>query len=316
MKQRFFYLLIFSLCIHQIYAQTNLVVNGDFEDNINCQCGYLGINQGALIGCSNPTLGIGSPDYYNICSSSYGIPNNAAGSQFPLSGNGCIGLWLCDINIIFSEYIQISLNGNLIANHHYFFKCYLNRAENFRYATDNFGAYFSNDSVLDPSANILPFQPQIINSFGDFITDTINWIEFNGSYIAHGGEQYIILGNFNNSSIDTLYQYYGSQNHINGAFYYIDDVSLIDLDSALAIKELRMEGLELKVVPNPANESISLLNIDKSALITITDVTGNVVLHESLHSNQEINISPLSPGLYFILTENKKERRMGKFIKE
>ena len=89
-----------------------------------------------------------------------------------------------------------------------------------RYATANFEAHFSADSVFYAPFGIIPISPQLVNTPSNFITDTANWVSFNGTFIAQGGERFVILGNFNDStqSVDTVYQYYGSNTHREVAY--------------------------------------------------------------------------------------------------
>ncbi len=319
MRKTVYLQLIFSLSMNIVHAQTNLIINPSFEININCPYGYTALTNGLVLGISNPANY--TPDYFNICSdtlSGFSAPKNAKGYQNAKTGNAYVGIFPWGKNFPGREYIQMRLSDSLKVNHHYTFKCYLSSANLCRYAVSDFGAYFSNDSVSMSTAEILPFTPQISNPLNNYLTDTLNWMEFTGEYLAQGGERYIILGNFNDGTIpvDTAYQYYGGTNYQNHAYYYIDDVSLIDLDSALAIKELSVESLELKVVPNPAAETITLLNGNKNDVVTIKDITGKTVMVTDLNDNKTIYISRLNSGLYFIFLQSRNKLQRGRFIKE
>ena len=312
------------LSIGLSYAQNNLISNGSFEDNTICP-NHLSnaVSNGSIINCSNPANY--TPDYFNACttvpSQAFQVPNNTRGYQYPKTGIAYSGIDLWQIDTQGREYIQIRFSSHLKPNHHYSFECYLSRAEKFRYAVSNFGAYFSVDSVSMPTIDILPFVPQINNPTGNYFTDTLNWMPFNGTFLAQGGEQYVILGNFNPASapIDTLYQYYGSASHSNWAYYYIDDVSLIDLDSTLTVKE-NEAMVQVQVFPNPAKERINLSGIavedQKDVMFSVTDVTGKLVLQTKLNSNNSIDVSQLHTGLYFIYLESSKGKQMAKFVKE
>ena len=63
------------------------------------------------------------------------------------------------------------------------------------------------------------------------ITDTLNWIKVSGIYIAQGGEKYITIGNFFDNAHtyeDTL----NAQSQYIEAYYYIDDVSVLEINSS------------------------------------------------------------------------------------
>jgi hypothetical protein len=321
----FIRLLIFILCLNSVQAQNNLILNASFEQVIGCPNVNLGaITENYVPSISNPANY--TPDYFNSCYFFQGVPylatpSNVRGYQFAKTGTSYAGLDLWERNAPARDYVQIRLKETLKPNHHYAFECYLSRAEKFRYAVSNLGAYFSVDSISMPTTDILSFVPQINNPAGNYFTDTLNWMPFTGTFLAQGGEQYVILGNFNPASapIDTLYQYYGSASHSNWAYYYIDDVSLIDLDSTLSVKENEAMA-QVEVFPNPAQESINLSGIavqdHNNVLVSITDITGKLVKQTKLNSNVPIDVSQLNAGLYFIYLESSKGKQMAKFVKE
>ena len=305
------------------HAQNNLILNGSFEDVNGCPWVNNTINEGYVYNISNPNSF--TPDYFSNCYSALGFPyltmgvsSNARGYQIAKAGNAYVGINLWDKNYFGSDYIQIRLKDSLKSNHHYVFKCYLSRAEKFRYAVSNFGAYFSIDSVSMPTTDILPFVPQINNPAGNYFTDTLNWMPFNGTFLAQGGEKYVILGNFNavTENIDTLYQYYilnsanGYQQGtscFNWAYYYIDDVSLIDLDSTMAVNE-NESVTKVEVFPNPAKKVLNIKCNASYLQYKITDIKGNELL-QNIIGNQEqaqIDIAELPSGFYIISFLNKQ----------
>jgi OOP family OmpA-OmpF porin len=305
-------ILIFSLSQNIVLAQANLVNNSSFEENDICpSLTNLPFNNGKILFCSNPNGG--SPDYFNACFNfqfqSFSIPSNFLGYQMARTGNAYIGIGIWEKDYVLSEYIQIKFRESLKEHHHYLFECFLNRAEMTRYATANFGVHFSIDSVYYAPFEILPLVPQIVNSPNNILADTMDWISFTGTFLASGGERFIILGNFNDStqSVDTAYQYYGSSNHRDGAYYYIDDVSLIDLDSTLAVKENETMA-QVELFPNPAS---NVLNIKCNApyqQYSIIDIKGNPLIQNSINKQEQlqIDITALPSGFYVISFLNKQ----------
>jgi hypothetical protein len=92
----------------------------------------------------------------------------------------------------------------------------------------------------------------------DLFQIQLNATQIQGCFAAIGGEQYVIIGNFNsNANTDTIYT--GTNNPIPSdpqyAYYYIDDVTLID-QSTVGLDELS-NGNSMTVYPNPANEKIN-----------------------------------------------------------
>ncbi|MDZ4752574.1 MAG: T9SS type A sorting domain-containing protein [Flavobacteriales bacterium] len=56
----------------------------------------------------------------------------------------------------------------------------------------------------------------------------------------------------------------------------------------------------IDVYPNPANDFISIQGIASSALITVVDITGKIVLNANVVQNRTLNISSLDAGIYMI----------------
>ena len=92
--------------------------------------------------------------------------------------------------------------------------------------------YFSDTSIYQFSGSNFPYIPQIENPISNIITDKVNWVEINGSFIASGGEQFINIGNFYPRNLtNVLIQPNGCSNYYAYSYYYIDDVYVYDCDS-------------------------------------------------------------------------------------
>lgn len=63
------------------------------------------------------------------------------------------------------------------------------------------------------------------------MSDTMGWVKISGIFTAQGGEQYLTLGNFKLASQTQFIQIAPFGTGYNGSGYYIDDVSVISLDS-------------------------------------------------------------------------------------
>ena len=219
-------LVIFILSVSVGYTQ-NLVPNYFFE-SID-QCPDL-VNYGSVDLCvtswTDPTNG--TSDYYNSCSLDpfWNIPshNNGYGYQYPRSGVGMVGLIAYQGPGTYREYIHVQLIDSLKQDSCYYVEFYVNKMNKPRYAV-NLGCFISDTTINSNSGPILlNYTPQIEQPNASLLTDTLNWIRINGVYKANGGEQFITIGNFSdNNTIDTLTV--GDTGN-NGAFYYIEDVTL------------------------------------------------------------------------------------------
>ncbi|MEX0811345.1 MAG: gliding motility-associated C-terminal domain-containing protein [Chitinophagales bacterium] len=244
MKYKYLMSLIFILisCISTAFAQ-NQVLNYSFEnfpscpeypdDITNWQSPYQIVSGDT---CS-------TPDAYNSCNNipfggGIGVPDNILGFQYAHSGEGYVGIILYDAFALtgcsntptgWREYVEGTLDAPLIAGETYCVSFYVNLADDVKFATDDIGVYFSNSLVnIDCStvgnASDLPFTPQLQYT-GQTLTDTSNWTRLEWAYTASGGEQYIIIGNFNDDA-NTSYTCV-NPNAINShAYYYIDDVEV------------------------------------------------------------------------------------------
>ncbi|MBW8051549.1 MAG: T9SS type B sorting domain-containing protein [Cytophagales bacterium] len=251
MKKHFLFLFCILQGFNITFAQ-NLVPNGDFENYSSCPTG---ISQFDLaVPWNNPNQA--TPDYYNACyvdpfcppiccppfcpgASSVDVPDNLLGYQVARSGVGYAGFiayedFPCllppcpcpnpDTSPPWREYMQVQLTTPLAAGVTYCVQFYVSLADSVRYATDDIGLYFSNTAISDPDSGALPFTPQIVNTSG-VITDAINWVLIDGTYIAAGGEAYIIIGNFKDDVNTTVVCVNSNAPFGNSfAYYYVEDV--------------------------------------------------------------------------------------------
>jgi hypothetical protein len=157
---------VFSISLK---GQVNLVLNPSFENY--SVCGDFGYNCGGstINNWSAPTGG--TPDWFDTCGngiSSFGMPSNYAGYQYPRSGNAYAGFGFgggggcpqCD----YYEYIEGQLSKVLSGNKKYCVTYYVSLADSSWYASSTLGAYISTSEVCDIwSVDTLPYIPQILN---------------------------------------------------------------------------------------------------------------------------------------------------------
>ena len=234
-------LLTFTIIITN--AQVNLVSNPSFENLLSCPYAYGQINKAEnwnfLI-----TGGGGTPDLYSSCCTQpnlCGIPNNISGTsfQYAKSGNNYVGLSCYASNLPeLREYIQYSFSNNLISNHNYCIKIYVNLSNHSTARINTIGAYFDNGSVLTLSSHRIAYYdsmqtlitPQFYNRTS-ILDDTLNWMLLEGRFTATGNETYITLGNFLPDSLSNIFLYNPGPTGNYHSYYYIDDVSVIDIST-------------------------------------------------------------------------------------
>lgn len=230
----------------------NLVNNPSFENYSSCPTGGVSTLDLA-IDWSNPYVNVigdtcSTSDYYHSCSTfGGGVPSNVMGNEPAHTGNGYAAIIIYEgIPDLFGnpcnsmggtgwrEYIQNELTAPLIAGEEYCISFWVSLADDVKWASNNFGIYLSPTQVAINcttvgSASDLSSQgitPQLVYS-GAPITNSNGWTKLQFNYVATGGEQYMVIGNFfGNSSTNYACANSGAFNPY--AYYYIDDVSVIN----------------------------------------------------------------------------------------
>lgn len=122
------------------------------------------------------------------------------------------------------EYLQNKLNTPLIAGKNYYVEMYIKLSQPSKVAIGEFGFYFSVGPYIATSGLGLTVTPQVTQSNATGFTDQANYTKISGCYLAQGGEDHVVLGNFKTNAnvvITTLPGYTGSNNDFG--YYYIDD---------------------------------------------------------------------------------------------
>jgi hypothetical protein len=302
-------LITYGLCSGQ-----NLVPNGDFEDYWGCP------NWPSQIDTVKfwfmPTLG--NSDYFNQCASfgtQVSVPNNQPGFQQPHSGVGYVGgspWWLTLGNN--REYIEVELDSVLSSGVCYQFKMYISSGDYCKYTTFEIGAYFSNTIITGiNNATYLPYSPQINNSISNY-PDTSNWTLVSGNFNAVGGESYLIIGNFKNDN-NTTTTVTNSNATNNGAYFYIDDVSLERCDLTGLSEE---NEFFVNVFPNPLKDKLTVnINHNEFSEIILYDITSGILVQQTFTNTTTINTEQLAKGIYFYTLRNRNGIiKNGKVIKQ
>lgn len=240
-------LLVLLRCGHAMaQSADNLVYNPSFEEYSDCpqRVDALGIMSG-VDAWWQPTKG--SSDYFNACGArECQVPRNKMGIQQPHSGQAYCGIYCSQEN--YREYLQTELKEPLKQGRRYRVCFWASLAEKSPHAIASLGALFTEERITDTTWNILMhsetsgigdghnqiiatyFKPQVNNPSGRVLIFMDQWNKVSGEFVAAGGERYLTIGNFlpfNRSSVVSTH----TQNAVlNGAYYYIDDVSVVCVD--------------------------------------------------------------------------------------
>ncbi len=292
--------------------------NPSFEDTTNC-VGFPLYNNS--FPCFSPNLA--TPDYYsslNTCGYDrlYAGIINGTGFQLPMSGDAFAGLYLYLPGNPFPtrEYIEVSLIDTLKANKDYLVNFFVTRANKFGMAVDAVGAYISNNPILNQiNASPFPFQPQIENPPGNLLIDSLNWTLVSGIYSAVGGEKYMTIGNFYDDATTGKMIVDSSIDVSNNGYYYIDDVSIIELNTSSLINLMPYNPLIRTIFSNDESAQLHFQNSDIGNNYKIYNSIGELILNGAIvNSIANILLNNYSKGLYFLEWVSKRKIYLIKFI--
>ena len=231
--------LIFVCCLSPFLsegalAQANLVKNPSFENIYHCPSSYSQLD--SVIDWSTPIGGGGgSPEDYNACSVgnlvNVPVSQNGLCFQYAHSGNGYAGMDVISSHQVdnWREYIQSKLINTLISGKTYCVTFYASLLNFMGAFIKPLGVYLDNGAISAPAPHgLAPYTPQVYNT-GQQLSDTLNWMKIEGSFTANGTERYITIGNFFTDAASDI-GFVGTPAHWY-SYYYIDDVSVIDVST-------------------------------------------------------------------------------------
>ncbi len=177
------------------------------------------IPQSVGFGCVMPNgSGWGADDY-----------SNGHGFQLPHSGRFFAGFLTGTSD---REYIAVKLLDSLKPNTIYCLEFFLSLSEGSGFSRDGIGIALSADSIYDYTIGDNPIPGLMFvagNPSGNNLSDTMNWMLVCDTFIATGGEQYLIFGNVRPDSMTNIYPSFGAS---ASTYFWVDDISLIEIKSA------------------------------------------------------------------------------------
>lgn len=265
----------------------NLVPNPGFEVQDTCPA----VSEILLAPPWNsPTLG--TPDLFNSTCSMQNSPAR--------TGVGSSGVFAFSTFPNSREYIQAPLTAPLQAGQGYCVSFWVLRS-NFQLSVDRLGARFRTGALDLNQTNPINETPQVQSPGGVQLTGT-SWIQITGQFMASGGEDHILIGNFHNdANTNEQVANAGSTNVV--AYYKIDDVSIVAC--AVGIEEEMSPGM-IAVFPQPAAGHMNIRYPETWALtsLELLSLDGRVVhaLGEVARDNGNavVDIAGISPGVYIL----------------
>jgi hypothetical protein len=302
-------LITIILCVIQLTLWSqNLVTNPSFEDYLDCPFSTAELDNQVVDWFSWQE----SPDFYHVCSNELdgfaGIPSNAVGIQFPITGSAYTGLvTYTHTDPEIREYMATPLAIPLVEGQEYymmFFTSWYDGGVEIESlcATNHIGLrFFENPNFSESN----PLEPDNFAhlDYSEVLTDSASWTLVEGWFTADQEYNWVALGNFfdgNNTNIEI----YNSDNRCFG-FYYIENVCIAQNPSfcqdLLAVPKAQDSDLGFMVFPNPTADFVNIqlksVEIDH---IEIVSQWGQILIEENDINDKEVSIdvSALSKGIY------------------
>ena len=318
-------ILVFGANITPGKAQ-NLVPNPSFEDTIHCPTIYGYITQAKE--WFNPTTPNGL--YVNACASpgggysTWGVPWNQYAYQLAQDGSAYIMLATFAISYPnipsgLRYYAETELMQPLQGGQKYLLQFYVSLADSSAWGCDMIGAYFSDTMVYSTQTESnLSFEPQIENPGNHSLNNKADWQVVSDTFIAEGGESFVLIGNFRDSAATQYYKLSDGASWSNGTLILVDNISLIQLKD-VGIQD-ENDSLSLSLYPNPVNDylSIHVHGVIKSPYsISIKSAQGVEVFSRLNTMEKELSIGfgHFANGVYYLFINDHASQLTEKVIK-
>jgi outer membrane protein OmpA-like peptidoglycan-associated protein len=258
-------ILVFLLTYNLIYPciAQNLVVNGGFEDKQYCPSTYNQQSLRVIKGWSQ--LGEGTPDYFNVCSTTVGIPENMFGHQPSHAGEGYAGMALYSPGKRnYREYLNTKLERPLSAGEMVCIELFVSPADYCMYVVDHIGIVLSDKPLVQDRSNAIITKSAMENPRLNMLDEGEIWLRLSDVYTAKGGEQYLAIGNFHlDKETEILHRTreMGAKDNNTWAYAYVDDVSVT------SIKKKEECSCENEIIAEMVNDPpLELSEFDKIRL--------------------------------------------------
>ena len=252
-------LFVFLFCCYSLTAQTtkgkNLVPNPSFEDHKN--------KSEKDIKNAIPWKGAGTVDFYMK-------PDKSDTTKFKGAHKGS-----CYAGLRFQEqyreYMFVQLLEPLEKGRAYYFRMFVRLLSESTVTVKQLGVYFSEDAYKLG----MKFEEQglIDTIYQNGISGKYDWIPIQGNYLSHGGEKYIIIGNFAESMKgDFVKNKKWDVFSFKEAYYFVDDVTL---------RKKLIASDTVKIVATPTKTAVKKLKIEKVYPDNFT--TGQIVIVKNVY---------------------------------
>ncbi|MBX7094976.1 MAG: VWA domain-containing protein [Flavobacteriales bacterium] len=232
-------LVLLMLVCNQLSAQENLIPNPSFEDSsIATRKKYEGMGEAGRPLCKdwivpNQSSADFLPDHRSML---LGYP-----AALAHSGEGRVGIILAAGSFAqnadkgsYKEYVQARFIHPMDSGKRYRIEFYIAQDRIDKHFALNIGAHISKTQLLRNDHFAFTEKPQIVYEERKTVTAEQGWVRVCGEYLSQGGEEWITLGSFDTTRMISMRSIgkkpeKKSVRAARYAYYYLDDVSVIEL---------------------------------------------------------------------------------------
>ena len=215
--------ILLSISAQSAWAQ-NLVPNPNFDRYIECPYSRGQIHFAepwfSPNGRTTDFVHYCSPDDYT------GVPTNQWGFQEPAKGSGYAGIrtWgqFRDTANLYREYLAVKLKAPLEEGEKYFLSFQISPGEEAQFLSDDVAMALTTEPI--PRDLLLTYSPVLRNPSGFILDHFFEWRAITGEYIAQGGEEYLVIGNFLDDPSTTIQRNTREDSLQNSTYFFIDAV--------------------------------------------------------------------------------------------
>lgn len=194
------------------------------------------------------------------------------------------------------NYIGVELLKPMEEGQEYCVKFHISMSDMSKYAVNNIGVFIDFEPVSEAIDGNMYEDPQIVSVTKMIYNKQYSWTPVCGTYMAKGGERFIVIGNFAQDA-DTEFEQVRLSREFTGrqtydGYYYIDDVSIIpsdkigDKDCAcerIAGGQMKTEykTFETNLGDKKTAEKVTYVNSDGTAAGSKPKVTEEVKVDDS-----------------------------------
>lgn len=303
--------LISSLLTSVLALTQNLVPNPSFEEYSSCP--NLDDQLQYSTGWSSYA---GTCDYYNSCSSEpfFSVPNNMFENYQPSAdGMAYAGFYSYQTNISNNrEYLGSKLINPLVKGKTYFVSAKFANAIDINQSgldctINKLGILFSEEPYTYQFQN-----PLLTSNFAHIysntiVSDTMNWTEVSGYFVADSSYEYIYIGNFfDDNNTDTMIYMDDNTFGWHISYTFVDDISVIE-DTLNSLFEKKQNGIYIYYDEYLKTTTIKFNSTSNNSLTLYNNLGKKIETHLTNEPEIILNHSNLSSGLYFLNlnSENK-----------